>query len=166
SALADTITLGALVEVVGFVDSNGTDIITGFTSTTDDLAFGGITDITGAAGAAVTSGAFTAVSTNTVDNDIQIISDGADALTAAGTEVILDYTNLTDVAAYLAEGFTSATDGDTVVFVINDLVGDKSYAYFYNEDVTNSTAVTAGDLALIGIITETNGVALVSGDSA
>jgi hypothetical protein len=55
-------------------------------------------------------------------------------------------------------------------FVINDLVGDKTYIYSYTEsgvdaDVSASdSTVSAGELQLAAIVTEESGAALVAGD--
>lgn len=85
---------------------------------------------------------------------------------------------MTDVALYLS--FTGAdantgvvgvdlVAGDELVFVINDLVGDQTFVYSFVEDgaladPTASNTVSAGELALVAVITEETGSVLVGGD--
>ena len=114
-----------------------------------------------------------------VDNNAFVFSDGSDIHgvgNAAGS--IASYTDLTDVALYLSTSIdsdlhggadTNTAAGDQAVFVINDLVGDKTYVYHFAEGdgVTDSSAggaITASEIALIAIITEESGSALVAGD--
>jgi hypothetical protein len=166
TAAADTVSFtvpGALNTTVNAAT------LTDFATTSDKLSFDGIT-ITG--GGAITATTGTAVTVGTVaagaltDDTIYVINNGAVALTAAGTESIADYTDLTDVAAYLAEGYTSTADDDAAVFVINDLAGDRSYIYLLDEQTAGASTIQAADLALIGIVDELNDAAVVAGDIA
>ena len=164
---ANTIKLGSGTDADTIV-WNGAQkaTITGFDTTEDTLNFDSISVAVGGTVNAVTSGATAAVT----DGDLYVIADGATSAKATtGTEVIADYTDLTDVAAYLDEAFTLNDDADEAIFVINDLVADISYAYHYVEaDAAgaNLNTIASTDLALIGVITEESGSALVAGDVA
>jgi len=175
---ADTINLAettAAADTVSFTAPDAlnatanADTINDFKTTSDKLSFDGIT-ITGGgaiaatAGTAVTSGSHAAAALT--DDKINVISDGATALTSAGTETISSYTDLDDVAAYLNEGYTSTADDDAAVFVINDLVADKTYVYLFDEKTNGASTIQAADLALIGIVNEVADAALVAGDIA
>jgi len=176
---ADTINLGsdAAADDVFLTVNTSMDTITGFDTTEDDLNMTNMVAAQNAAVAVTSSAADT--DATFVDNNTYVISDGSTANgsnNAAGA--IASYTDLTDVAAYLstlidsdlhggADGNTAA--GDEAVFVINDLVGDKTYVYHFLEngtatDTSAGAAVSASELALIATITEESGSALVVGD--
>jgi len=169
SAGNDTVVLsaaGVSVETLTFTDTSK-DTVTSFKTTEDNLKFDGITLTGGGAiaattGTAVTAGTITALT----DDVIHVIADGATSLKTGGSETITDYTSLTDVAAYLAERYTSTADNDAGIFVINDLVGDKTYVYAFDEQTAGASTIASTDLTLIGVITETSGSALVTGDIA
>lgn len=175
---SDTITLATdtSTAVVFLTSSIGTDTITGFDTTEDDIDVAGlggtVATVLVTTSAADTDGTF-------VDNGVYVITDGSQAhgiSTSAAS--IADYTDLTDVALYLSNiiAFTNhaGTDTDTVagdaaVFVVNDLVGDKTYVYSFVEDgtvtdVNTFNAVSAGEIALVAVITEESGAALVAAD--
>jgi len=175
---SDTITLGtdAAAADVFLTSSNGTDTITGFDTAEDDIDVDGMVGTVNVVG--ITSSA-TAKTATFVADDVYVISDGSQAHgVSTSAASIADYTDLTDVALYL--GFTGAdantgvtgTDlsaGDQLVFAINDLVGDKTYVYSFTEDgaaadLSTNVSVSAGELALIAVITEESGSALVAGD--
>lgn len=145
------------------------DTITGFKTTSDKLSFDAITitgggSIAAVAGTAVTAGAVVA---GAITNDtIYVINTGATALTAAGVETIANYLDLTDVAAFLAEGYTSTADNDAGIFAINDRVGGKTYLYLLDEQTAGASTINATDLALLGVVTESTGLAIVAGDIA
>ena len=171
----DVVELGpadAVTDVIDFMLGSDLKFINDFETTIDDLSFVGVvigsgtgSAITAAAGTAVTAGALAAVALG--GDTIYVINDGATALTGAGSESITDYRNRTDVAAYLAEGFTSTAATNTAVFVINDLVSAKSFVYLFDEDAgRTSLSIDAEDLTLIGVITEESGLALTAGDIA
>jgi hypothetical protein len=164
---ADTITLN---ETAGHADiikftvtaDEGTNIITNFDTTVDDLDVNGLTADANNATTSVTAGGVTAGALT--NENVYVIDDGATALTGAGSQSIADYTDLEDVAAYLAEGYTSTAAGDEAVFVINDLVGEKTYVYALKETATAASTIAEADLALVAIVTEIDGGALVGGD--
>lgn len=156
---ADTIILGAAVETVTAA-SDAQDTIIGFTTTKDKINVDGVTadsNITtvGATSGSVTAGALT-------NESVIVISDGATALTSGGTQSIADYTDLADVAAYLAEGFNGTTTGDQAVFVINDLVADKAFGYLFTDAATSG--IEEGELTLIFNVSEAAESPLVAGD--
>jgi hypothetical protein len=163
----DTITLNETAghaDIIKFVvtANEGANTITNFDTTVDDLNVDGLTADANNVTTVVTAGGVTAGALT--NENVYVINDGATALTAAGAESIADYTDLADVAAYLAEGYTSTAAGDEAVFVINDLVGEKSYVYALAETAAGASTIAEADLALVATVTEIDGGALVSGD--
>jgi Ca2+-binding RTX toxin-like protein len=162
---SDTITLTAGTGVNTFTPllTSGSDTIVGFDVGEDvlDLDTLGAVANTAAAGTAVnsvthiTAGAFT-------DNSAYVISDGGLALTATGVEVITDYTDLTDVAAYLDEGYTSTAAADEGQFVINDVAGAKTYVYHFLEGSGGASTISDAELTLVLTITEESGAVLTT----
>jgi hypothetical protein len=163
----DTIKLSAAtesIETVQFSASNGKDTITNFATTEDALSFDGVvTGLTTTTGTAAATG--TVVAGALTDDSVYVVDNGASSLLSSGTETITDYTDLSDVADYLAEGYTSTAAADAAVFVINDTVGGKAYAYSFVEDGTALT-ISSGELEMVGVITEAAGGPLVVGDIA
>lgn len=133
------------------------DTITDFTTTSDKLSFDGIT-VTGGGAIAATSGTLATsgavVAGALTDDSVYVVTNGGAALTLAGSETIASYTDLTDVAAYLNEGYTSTADDDAAIFVINNGSG-TAYAYLFDEQTAGASTIEAADIALIGIITGT-----------
>jgi hypothetical protein len=163
----DTITLTEVTAAVDAVDflGNGSskDTITGFTTTSDTLSFDGITaSITATSGTAI---AANASATTVTDAAVYVFADGADG---TGSEAIEDYTDLDDVASFIAAAFSDEAANDEFVAVINDLVANKTYVYYVDFDLGNAGGGLLDDeaLSLVGVITETNGAAIVSGDIA
>jgi len=138
------------------------DIISGFDTAEDDVNVGGTIVAALAGTTAATSGGVAAGALT--DNTAYVISDGATALTGAGAQAIADYMDMTDVAAYLAEGYTSTAADDEAVFAINDLVGGRTFLYHFLEASGGASTISAGELSVIAIITEESGAALVAGD--
>ena len=159
----------SLADVVDFTGAAGVDTITGFVTTVDKLSFDGITVSGGGAIAAVVGTAVASAGVTAgalTDDTIYVISDGATALTAAGVAAIGDYTDLSEVATYLTEGYTSTADNDAAIFIINDLLADKTYIYLFDEATAAGSTIQTADLTLIGVLTESAGTALVFGDVA
>ena len=160
----DTITLtevSSAADVVDFLaNGSGKDTITGFTTTSDKLSFDGLTGITATSGTAVAADAATQSIT---DAAVYVFADGADG---TGAETIASYTDLDDVAAFLAAAFNDEAANDENVFVINDLVGNKTYIYYSDFDLGNAGGGLLDDeaLTLIGVVTESAAAAIVSGD--
>jgi len=165
---ADTITGGGggdvinLTETVAAVDivhlsavtgngnatGNGLDTITGFT-------FGAGGDQLNvellAGGVAAEEAESTAADQNITTATAIVYSDGA---TGPGSETVADYTNLTDVAAFIEAGVAVATD-ERFVAIINDLANDKAYVYDVNNDDTIA-AIAATDLTHVATLTAAN----------
>ena len=126
------------------------------TTTTEDLvnvsndnADGGEVQITGAAA----QGAITTDRTYVIEQAV----GSAGALTTGGTATITDFTNLTQVAAYLAERFTYSGAGtDTAMIFLNN--GTNTYAYYLSN---GDAGIAAGEINLVGVF---NGVVLNAGD--
>ncbi len=152
-----TVTLGGgtSVDTLTFTAVDKKATISGFDTTEDKLDFG-----LGKGGTAVAANA--AATTVSID-EVYVFADGADGTL---TEAIASYSDLTDVAAFIAAAFSDEAALDTFVAVINDLVGDKTYAYYVDFDAGNGGvgALDADALTLIGVITEESGAALVVGD--
>jgi S-layer protein len=113
--------------------------------------------------------------TNVNDSEIQITAAGAQsaimddttyvveqtvgsagALTIGGTATITDFTNLTQVAAYLSERFTAGGNEKAMIFLNN---GVNTYAY-YVED-SGGTTIAATEINLVGVFI---GAVLNAGD--
>lgn len=169
SALADTITAGQENDnidlsaggsdtvIFNAVATNGKDTITGFKGgatasggdvlTVEALGAGNIASES-AITVAAAQGAF-------VDANAYVIStDGtAGNLTTSGTKVVTDWTDLAQVAAYMAERFTLAGGDDDGVLVVNTAVTGATQAYVYNfVDAGVANTWEAGDLVLVGVI--------------
>ena len=153
---------GGAVSVANQLIANGLDTITGFVSASDLLNVAALGD--GSTGAGSTALTAAGVAQALVDDEAIVISaNGAAAnLTTGGTATVSDFTDLTAVAAYLSERFTSAANGEGVI-VINYTGGanDTSFVYTYIESGA-ATTLTAAELALVGIVTHTAGTALVA----
>lgn len=148
--------------VFGTHAANGKDTITGFTggsgAAADTLNIAALGDgSTPATNTAVISTA--AAQQAFVDDTYYIINTtgAAGNLTTSGTAAITDFTNLTQVAAYLNERFTAAATTDEGVFVVNQTGTSNAYVYSFDNDAT--AAIAAADLVLVGVIT-TDGNAL------
>jgi Ca2+-binding RTX toxin-like protein len=161
----DSLTGGAAADVFDFTDNPGTDTITDFLANTDHLDFDNMTAGTTGIGAfADTTGLAADAAAHAIDQgEILVFADGADG---TGDAEIIDYTDLVDVAGFLNASISGQTDGEAYVAVINDLVGNLTYAYLI--EVGNVTSVEnsidAGDVSLIGVITEVSGAALTTAD--
>jgi len=151
---------GGAVSVVAQFAANGTDTINGWGST-DTINVAALGDgTTGAAATDITAAATQGALTD--DRALVISTTGAAAnLTTSGTAVITDFTNTTQVAAYLTERFTAAANTEQV-FIINNTASGANQTFIYTF-VENGTANSIVDieLALVGIINN-NGVALTS----
>lgn len=172
---ADVITGGAgndtiiLTETVAAIDTvvfsthgtNGIDTITGF-GTIDLLNVALLGDgVIGTAGTAVTAAA--TQRTLTDNTSVVITATGAAAsITTSGTKAITDFTNLTQVAEFLAEGFLAATGADTEanVFVFNVSGTNSTYVYSFDSADANQI-IAAAELKLVGVI-DNGGTALAN----
>ena len=166
---ADTITGGAgndtisLAETTAAIDTvvlaaTGKDTISGFDSGSDIIDLTTV-DANFDVGDDTTTDISTAGAANSVawdDNQIlRIETDGTAAdITTGGTATITDFTNLTQVAAYVEElvdfNDTAATSEDGVLILVN---GTTSYVYHVQDGAADNTTLNAGDLTLIGVVT-------------
>ncbi len=135
------------VDTFLFTDDNGTDTINDFIVASDILNFAGITGITAATEQAIAANAAAVAGT---DGGTHVFADGADG---TGAEAIADYTDLTDVAAFLEAGI-NATSAHNYIAVINDLTTDTAYAYQIDVNAVDVVAnqIDAGDISLIGVV--------------
>ena len=138
---ADTVTLG----------TGSADTVMDFLSGTDKL------DLT----AHVASTTETTIAAGAADQDALANAeyftfnvDGTAAdLTVGGTKTVSDFSNETQVAAYLSEQFTVASGGgagDKSVFVINDSTSGNSYIYIFTED--GAGGIVGAEIELVGIL--------------
>lgn len=149
---SDNIDLGSdtAADKVIFSQLTGQDTIVNFVVGTDTLEVsnasvnGGEIEIT----AAAAQGAITNDRTYVIEQTVGT----AAALTTGGTATISDFTNTTQVAAYLSERFTGDNDtvADEVALIIMNN-GTNSYAYVYADSTTANTTIDAGELTLIGV---------------
>lgn len=130
--------------------SNGRDVITGFASD-DSLNVAGLGDGTLTALISTISSA-SATNVDITDAGVYIINTtgAAGNLKTGGTAAVTDWTNLTQVAAYLEERFDAA-DNDDGAFVVN--TGTTTYVYSLTD--AGDATIAAGELALVGVLSST-----------
>ena len=159
---ADKIVFSGGTTLAAQSSANGVDTITGFVSASDTINVAALGDgTTGAAATAITAAA--AQGALTSDQSIVISTTGAAAnLTTGGTAVVTDFTNMTQVAAYLSERFTVTAGSSTNVFVINLTSGNNDTTYVYSFVDASGTSIVAAEIQLMGTITHTAGTALVN----
>ncbi len=162
-ALGDVFTAGAGNDIIDGSDGTDTaDITSGGTDTIEinsltgkitvtGFASGDIIDIENAkfdgAETAVTAAASSAIDVASNRTIVSTINAGSSSAISSGSETIADFTDLTDVAAYLEEGFAVASN-EEFVFVLND--GTDSYVYI--NDNGNNTVIASGDLSLAAVV--------------
>ena len=153
----DTINLAETVDVADKVvfsthATNGTDQINGHQANDTYNVKGLGDDAAASGGTAVTSAA---TIRTMVDNTSYVVTTNGAAgdITTAGTAVVTDFTNLTQVAAYLTEGFEFATAADTEanIIIINDEGSDNSYIYSLNSAAADQT-IAASEMLLAAVI--------------
>jgi len=175
----DTITSGNGADVITGGVGNDTIVLTETTAAADDIIFvsaatNGIDQISGftstdtfrvaALGQGATAAGGTAVTTaatirTMADNTSYVITTKGTAadITTGGTATlaVADYTaaTLTNLAAYLSEGFQAATAATTEanVFIINDENTDLTYVYSF-DNTTAAQTILANELTLVGVI--------------
>jgi len=91
---------------------------------------------------------------------ITSINASTTSMVTGGSQTIADFTDLTDVAAYLDEGITSAS-GEDAYFVLND--GTNSYVYSFEEAGTD-TDIDGDDTLALAVVVENH--ILVAADVA
>ncbi len=157
---ADTIVLGASGQIDTVIFStaatNGADTITGFILSEDFI------DVELLAGGNVT--AETAVAANasavsSMNGRAVVFADGSDGTGSDAASVIVSWTDLADVAAFLDAGIVQG-NSESYVIVINDLVGDL--AYVYNVTTTSAGVLGASEVTLMGTISGFTGAFTVT----
>jgi len=125
----------------------GATTITDFLQGVDDLSLAAVgTDVETGAEPVITAARAQAALT---DNDITIVSINAatTSLDSAGTELVADFEDMTDVSAYLNEGFTAAASDEALVILNN---GTNSYIYYVLD--AGDTGIENDEVTLIGIV--------------
>ena len=147
--------------------ANGLDTINGFTSGTDKLTVTALGDGTQVLSTAVLITAAGAVQPMTNDILYVVGASGAAAhLMSSGTAVVTDFTNLTQVSAYLTERFTVTASAQHNTIIFNDTSGSNDTSYVYTlSNVGANTTIDAVDIALVGVVHHTAGTALILADA-
>jgi hypothetical protein len=132
---ANLLTLGAV----------GLNTVTNFEINSDTLNFDSIAGISsnGVATAA------NATKVNIANGAVYVHADGADGTGTGAASVILDYTDLTDVAAFLSNSYSYAS-GEKAVFVINDTAADHASVYLAVGTATGAATIEAAEVTYIG----------------
>ena len=137
--------------------ANGQDYITGF-ATTDTLNIAALGDGTTPTAGLVTGAAIalTANKTALTDDTILILNStgAAGNLTGDGTAVITDWTNMTQVGAYLSERYTTTNDADQENVIVWN-VGRTSYIYNLDSLAGGTTAIAAAEISLVAVVVQT-----------
>jgi len=184
SSGGDNLTGGDLGDV--FTAGSGADVIDGGAGTnTANISSGGLDEIeinsltgkitvTGFASGDVVDiqndkldgaeSAYTSTQASAIDvaadrTVISTLNASSTSFLTSGSETIADFTDLTDVAAYLEEGFAIAAD-EEFAYVLND--GTDSYVYVMDE-AGSDTTIAAADLSLAAVI---KGYTLAAADVA
>jgi len=145
-------------DTAAVVAANGSDYITGF-ATTDTINIGGLGDGTTTATNLATVSA--AAAQGALTDDIVVILNvaaTAAALTTNGTAVVTDFANMTQVSAFLSERYTTSNDANQENVIVWN-VGRTSYIYHIDTLAGGSTAIAAGEIALVGTIVQTAALA-------
>ena len=162
-ALGDVFTTGSGNDTIDGSDGiNTADISSGGTDTVEINSLTGKITVTGFASGDIIDiendsfdGAETTL-TSSISSATDLAADrtiistlnaSSSAIVTAGDETIADFTDLTDVAAYLEEAFTTA-NSEHFVFVLND--GTDSYVYI--NDNAADTTIAAADLAIGAVV--------------
>jgi Ca2+-binding RTX toxin-like protein len=158
---ADTINLAAAgaIETV-FLAISAADTINGFAVAEDLINL----EVLGAGNiAGETAIAANAASTDLTTAFIGVFANGADG---TGTTAITDYTDLSQVVAFLAGSLTE-DGGEVYVAVINDLLTQKAYVYnvVVNAVTTVANTIEVGDVALVGIVNISTAAALTTANT-
>lgn len=124
--------------------STGGYVITNFDATAEDT-FQAVHDDTDSAENVISSALASAAALG--DNDLTVIDmkvGAAGDLLVGGSEAIADFTDITDVEAYLDEAF-SVSAADTALIMLND--GTNSYLYHFLE-ADNATSIDVDEITL------------------
>jgi hypothetical protein len=156
---ANTINLAettSAIDTIHFTDaSSGGTTINDFTINKDLLNFNAHVNVSNSTGTAV---AANAAIVDPTDGAILVFANGADGTgTDPANSVIVDYTDMVDVAAFLEVGIDLAAN-ENFIAIVNDLAGDDAYIY----TITNGadTAIAASEVVLIGTLVDIGATAL------
>ncbi len=153
-----TVAATGAADTFTFVTTDTSVTITGFVLGTDKIDFAKAGTYTvGAAGIAAD-----ALITTGVTATAYVFADGSNG---TGTAAITDYTNMSQVVAFLEAGIT-ADDAHVYGAVINDLVNNKAYLYEINVDAVATAADTIelGDVTLVGSVALTTDAPILASD--
>lgn len=167
-----TVAAGSATDTFDFAAADAGVTISGFDSGTDKIDLAGF--VAGLTAVAVTNnGTDTGLTgTDAVDGNIYVIDTDAEDLGGASTTatLITDFTNVTQVAAFLNAGGISVTaTAEDSMFVINDGDTDNAYIYHYSETAavtgTDIDPADAGaELVLVATVGLVTGESVVAGD--
>jgi Ca2+-binding RTX toxin-like protein len=159
TAAVDKVVFTGGATAAAALTANGMDTITGF-GATDTLNIAALGDgTTSATGLTTVNGA--AAQAALVDDTVVILNVAATAgaLATGGTATVTDFTNMTQVAAFLSERYTTTNDADQENVIVWN-VGTTTYVYHVDTLVGGTTAIAAAEIVLLGTITQ--GAALTS----
>jgi hypothetical protein len=160
TSAVDRVVFSGSTTVALTLAANGMDTITGFGSndTLNIVALG--------SGQALTATGLTTINAAAAqgalaDLTVVILNIGATAaaLTTGGTAAVTDFTNMTQVSAFLSERYTTTNDAAQENVIVWN-VGTTSYIYAIDTIAGGTTAIAAAEIALVGQVTQ--GAALVS----
>ena len=168
---ADLIFLGDGTNTVDLTETTSAADVVHFTNAVDDLQtvvsfkinkdtldFNGMDLTDGTAAVDIAADAATA---EVGAGAVTVFANGADGTGSGLESVIVDYTDLVDVAAFIEAGLDIDANEEGIV-IINDLAGDD--AYIYALDGTNDTNITSADLDLIGVVSDIGSTPLDAND--
>jgi|GEM_PF-1172061 len=150
-------------DIIEFVNLTGRLTVSNFdvatATTTEDLVNVSNNNVDGGevvVTASAAQSALTADRTYVVEQK----AGAAAAVTTGGTATITDFTNATQVAAYLAERFTVAGNNETALVFLND--GTSTFTYSVDASAGAADGViNAAEVSLVGVF---NGAVLNNGD--
>jgi NAD(P)-dependent dehydrogenase (short-subunit alcohol dehydrogenase family) len=154
--LTEATSAADVVHFTNAVDDQQT--IVSFTINKDTLDFNGMDLTDGEAAVDIAADAATA---EFGAGAVTVFANGADGTGSGLESVIVDYTDLVDVAAFIEAGL-DIDSGEEGIVIINDLVGDN--AYIYALDGTADANITSADLDLIGIVSNIGSTPLDAND--
>ena len=66
---------------------------------------------------------------------------------------VTDFTNMTQVSAFLSERYTTTNDADQENVIVWN-VGTTSYIYAIDSIAAGTTAISASEIALVGVVAQ------------
>jgi len=153
TAAVDKLVFIAGADAATVLANNGMDTVTAFGST-DTLQINTLGDgTTSATGLTTVNGA--AAQGALTDDTVVIlnIAGTAASLTTGGTASVTDFANMTQVAAFLSERYTTTNDTDQEnVIVWNS--GTTTYVYHVDTLAGGTTAIAAAEIVLVATISQ------------